>query len=77
MDFSLYREYTGGDLQVEIDNLRYLLEKKSADDVIVRIPIIPGFNGPKEQEQAKEELTKLGVKHFDLFKYKVKQEENG
>ena len=70
MDFSLYREYTGGDLQVAIDNLSYLLGKKSADDVIVRIPIIPGFNGPKEQEQAKEELTKRGVRHFDLFKYR-------
>ena len=47
-----------------------ILESKNPDSVIVRIPEIPGLVNKKQQEETKRELMDLGVKRFNLFRYR-------
>lgn len=65
-----YYDYTGGSLDIAKQNLALLLESKNPDSVIVRIPEIPGLVNKKQQEETKRELMDLGVKRFNLFRYR-------
>lgn len=69
MDLDVYKEYTGGDIVPVIENIRKYIEIKGSDSIIVRIPEIPGFVDAEQQNKAKAELSELGVKRFNLFKY--------
>ena len=68
-DPDIYRSYTGGELEVVINNLKYVLEHKSSDNVIVRIPLIDGYNTIDSQRDSKQLLRSMGIKRFDLFSY--------
>ncbi len=68
-DPDIYRSYTCGELDVVINNLRYVLEHKSSDKVIVRIPLIDGYNTIDSQRDSMRLLQTMGVKRFDLFSY--------
>lgn len=70
-DAKIYEEYTGGYLEVALENLKYLLRIIGPEKVVVRIPIIPGFADREEQQNSKEYLRTIGVRKFDLFDYKV------
>lgn len=67
----IYREYTGDELELSYLNLKKLLEVKQADSIIVRIPLISGFVDKKQQIETKNLLYKMGIRHFDLFEYRV------
>ena len=66
-----YKYYTGMELAPVIDNLRKLIELKSKNNVIVRIPEIPGLVNINEQFESKKYLYDIGVELFDLFKYQI------
>ena len=57
---------------MNLDNLKWLLEKAGAERITVRIPEIPGYTTVREQAEAKELLEDLEVRNFDFFKYIVK-----
>ncbi len=71
-DPQIYKKYTGGELQIPLDNLKWLINTKGADRVVVRIPLIPGFTD-EEQQKGSENLLRdqFGIKQFDLFTYRV------
>lgn len=71
MNPEVYHEYTGGDLNITKKNLSMLIQVKGADAVVVRVPEISGFVDQKKQQDSKNLLMKMGVRRFDLFKYKV------
>lgn len=71
MDPDIYKEYTGGELAIVIDNLNQLLQRVDSEKVIVRVPMIPGYSDTDKQMKAKEKLKKLGVSRFNMFTYKV------
>ena len=71
MNPEVYHKYTGGDLNITKKNLSMLIQVKGADAVVVRVPIISGFVDQKKQQESKDLLMKMGVRRFDLFKYKV------
>lgn len=71
MDPDIYKEYTGGELDIVIDNLNQLLQRVDSEKVIVRVPMIPGYSDTDKQMKAKEKLKKLGVSRFNMFTYKV------
>ena len=48
----IYKEYTGGDNRLVLDNLKRLVEAVDAHKVCVRIPFIPGFNTQESTTQA-------------------------
>ena len=69
MDSSTYLRYTGKDNSNVIRNLKWLIKKGKADNIVCRIPLIPEFNTQEAQEQSRNILQGWGVKRFDLFSY--------
>ena len=70
VDNNIYREYTGADLNVALENLRRLLDRVGNKNIIVRIPVIPEFTTEVMQYQYVEKLKDMGITEFDLFEYK-------
>ena len=69
MNADIYRRYTGEDGAVMLDNLRFLLERVGSGRVIVRVPLIPGYNTEEDQKKSAGMLKEMGVERLDLFEY--------
>lgn len=55
---SIYKEYTGVNIDQLIQNLHYLKDIGKAKDMIIRVPHIPGFNN---QENITENIHQLNL----------------
>ena len=71
MDSTIYHSYTGGDLSLALDNLKWLLSRIGSDRITVRIPIIPNHADEASQKQSIEMLRELGLQKINAFRYKV------
>lgn len=67
----IYRRYTGLSNQRMLDNLQELLKEGRGDDLIVRLPLIEGYNTQEDIERSTEKLRAMGVEHFDFFTYRT------
>ena len=65
----IYRHYTGLSNRQALENLRWLLQEGRGDDIIVRLPLIEGFNTQEDIQRSTERLRTMGAKNFDFFKY--------
>ena len=72
MNEDIYMKYTGEDLFVMEENLQFLLQRKDAENILVRVPLIPGYNTAEDQKKSAEKLGEMGVKRLDLFEYRTK-----
>lgn len=75
-DFEKHRRYTGKDNRLIIDNIVRL--SKEHNNIILRIPIIPGVNDSKDDITGLAEIIKTfgcGVKKVELLKYNTLAEE--
>lgn len=77
-----HREWTGVSSGKIIDNLRILRKTYPEKNIIVRTPVIPGFNDTEEElRQIREFLESIGQKEYELLPYhefgKVKYEKLG
>ena len=72
MNEDIYRKYTGEDLFVMEENVQFLLQRKDAENILVRVPLIPGYNTAEDQKKSAEILREMGVKRLDLFEYRTK-----
>ena len=72
MNEDIYRKYTGEDSSVMEENLQFLLQRKDAESILVRVPLIPGYNTAEDQKKSEEKLREMGVKRLDLFEYRTK-----
>lgn len=70
----IYRRYTGRDNGLMLDNLKALLEIAGPERVVVRLPLIPEYNSEEDRLRSRTLLSEMGVKHFDLLTYRVKEE---
>ena len=70
-DPSVYRAYTGGDVNKALDNLKLLLSLAGAGRITVRLPLIPGFNTEDGRKRSAAYLESVGVTDIDLFDYKI------
>ena len=70
MNEDIYRKYTGEDSSVMEENLQFLLQRKEAESILVRVPLIPGYNTEEDQKKSAEKLREMGVKRLDLFEYR-------
>lgn len=68
-DPDIYRHYTGGEAEVMLGNLRFLLKEVGAERITARLPLIPGYNTEEDRAKSVVLLKGMGVKHFDLFEY--------
>ena len=71
MDPELYHAYTGGELSLALDNLKWLLDHIGPDRITVRVPIIPNYADAASQKQSIKVLQKLGIKKINAFRYKI------
>ena len=74
MNGEIYRKYTGEDASVMQENLHFLLERTGPERVLVRVPLIPGYNTEEDQKKSAEALKKMGVEKLDLFEYVVRNQ---
>ena len=69
MDPDVYRSYTGKDNAAVLENLRLLAGR--ADDCILRLPLIPGYNTDAHRDRSEATLREMGFTRFDRFNYKT------
>lgn len=69
IDPEIYKKYTGKDNQLALDNIKKLSALIAPERIIVRIPLIPGFNTEEHQKKSVEFFSGLGLHQFDLFTY--------
>ena len=72
MDTNIYRDYTGVELEVALNNLVSLIKLVGTDRIIVRVPVIPGYADEKSQALSIKKLNNLGITQIDSFTYKTK-----
>lgn len=70
-DPQIYRNYTGKDNALALNNLERLLEMVGAERIVVRLPLIPQFNTEEDRGKSKELLSRMGITQFDEFTYKI------
>lgn len=71
MNPDIYKHYTGKDNELVLRNLQLLVERGRAGDVLVRVPLIPGYNTDSAREKSCRQLEMMGIKHLDLFIYEI------
>ena len=67
----IYRAYTGGDARRAWDNLRLLLSLVGPKHIMVRVPLIPGYNDEAATDRTAQRLAALGITRLDRFTYRV------
>ena len=70
MNAEIYRAYTGREPTERDENLRYLA-KTCPDRVIVRVPLIPGYNTEDDRSRSADLLHAMGFSRLDLFSYRM------
>ena len=73
MNPEIYRAYTGRDNEAVYGNLRLLIALVGSERVTVRVPLIPGFNTPEDNEYSEKLLRGMGYTRFDRFEYTDKR----
>ena len=68
---AIYNAYTGKDNAQVLRNLEWLSANGYADKVIVRLPLIPGYNTEATRLSGRRRLAALGFERFDQFTYLV------
>ncbi len=68
---AIYNAYTGKDNAQVLRNLEWLSANGNADKVIVRLPLIPGYNTEATRLSGRRRLEALGFACFDQFTYLV------
>ena len=71
MNPTIYKAYTSKGNELVKSNLKWLIEQGMAEHITCRIPLIPEFNTPENQQQSKAELEAMGITRFDIFTYKT------
>ena len=66
----IYESYTGKHNRLIYDNLTYLLSSVGPGRIVVRVPLIPGFNTEQDVESSLTILRGMGADRFDPFRYK-------
>lgn len=70
----IYKEYTGRDNSLMIKNLSRLIDTVGSDRITIRLPLIPNYNSKENIRASKEHLSRMGIKDFDEFTYRIKNE---
>ena len=74
MDRAVYQAYTGGDFSLMESNLRLLFSLVGPERIRVRVPQIPGYNSPEDQQRSADALRAMGVKNIECFSYVIREE---
>lgn len=68
----IYKNYTGIDNSKVKFNLQWMLEHGvGKEDVVIRVPLISGYNTEEDIKNSICELKSIGFSKFDIFRYKI------
>ena len=70
MDPLIYQKYTSMDNKLVKNNLRWLIANGKKYNMLMRVPLINGFNNADAQSRSIGELSTMGLTRFDRFEYK-------
>ncbi|MDD3037700.1 radical SAM protein [Bacteroides sp.] len=65
----IYLQYTQKENTCVFSNLRYLIEHGKAEQMTLRVPLIPSYNTLEDIDASIQLLEKMGITHFDRFTY--------
>lgn len=68
-DPEIYRRYTGGENTRLLENLPRLPELVPAERIVLRLPLIPGYNTEEDRQRSMDLLRQMGFTRFDTFTY--------
>lgn len=68
-NLDIYRAYTGQEGGRAWDNLRFLLSAVDPRRIMVRVPLIEGYNTEADTAKTIAALTEMGITNIDSFKY--------
>ena len=68
-NLDIYCAYTGKEGGRAWDNLRYLLSAVGPRRIMVRVPLIEGYNTEADTAKTIAALTEMGITNIDSFKY--------
>lgn len=68
----IYERYTGQKIDMLMKNLRLLAEAGLQDKVMLRLPLIPDYNTPVDQDRSESLLREMGFTRFDRFDYIIR-----
>lgn len=69
MNPEIYRNYTGHDNRYVLENLKWLISADRKNDVVIRLPLIPGYNTDSDRDNSERVLRKMGFDVFERFNY--------
>ena len=70
-DPQIYRSYTGQENRLMLENLEKLLSVVGPERIVLRLPLIPGYNTESDRQKSRELLSAMGITRFDLFTYRT------
>lgn len=68
---TIYRSYTGCDNEVVISNLKELQRQSLSGKVLLRLPLIHGYNEENDRTRSRHKLEEIGFSRINEFKYKI------
>ena len=71
ISLQIYKSYTRSNNDYVLENLRILARNDYVNNVLIRIPLIKGYNTDCDVEKSKNFLKNLGYSNFDVFEYKT------
>ncbi len=72
LDPEIYRRYTDGDVRLMRENLCFLLSSRDPESILVRVPLIPGFNTAEDRQSSAGILQEMGASRLELFDYVIR-----
>ena len=68
-----YLKYTGRSIDQMKSNLEFLIANGLSKKIICRVPLIPGYNNQRDQEENGRELSRMGIENINLFTYNMEK----
>lgn len=76
MNPDIYLAYTGKSNDNTIANLKHLAANVDPSKVVIRLPLIPGFNTDADRDSSEAILKSMGFTRFDRFTYDIDKSQN-
>ena len=77
MNPKIYRNYTGVDNKLVVENLDFLCERNLQHKCKIRIPNIPDFTTKEDVEETETIIKSKGFTYLEIFDYVIREEEIG
>lgn len=74
MNDEIYQRYTEKSNRRVIENLKFLINEGLSDRILVRVPLIPGYNNETDIAKSIQSLNSLGLYNIEQLTYVTKSD---